>query len=42
MKKLIYVAVAIMLLGTLLSSCAVDKKCPAYSKADIQTIEKTV
>ncbi|RKD96979.1 MULTISPECIES: hypothetical protein [Marinifilum] len=34
MKKTLYAIAVIFLLGLFASSCAVDKKCPAYTKAD--------
>jgi hypothetical protein len=34
MKKTLYAIAVIFLLGLFASSCAVDKKCPAYTKAE--------
>lgn len=41
MKKTLYTIAVIFLLGILASSCAVDKKCPAYTKANTTNISKT-
>ena len=40
MKKTLYAIAVIFLLGLLASSCAVDKKCPAYTKADTSSTVK--
>lgn len=40
MKKILYAIAIIFLLGLFTSSCAVDKKCPAYTKADTSTTVK--
>nr|WP_275123652.1 hypothetical protein [Ancylomarina sp. DW003] len=42
MKKLLYALCLLLLVGTVLSSCATDKKCPAYSKVETQKTSKTV
>ncbi|WP_255447784.1 hypothetical protein [Ancylomarina sp. 16SWW S1-10-2] len=42
MKKLIYALCLLLFVGTILSSCSVDKKCPAYSKVEMQKTSKTV
>ncbi|MFA8436964.1 MAG: hypothetical protein ACEPOZ_20855 [Marinifilaceae bacterium] len=40
MKKTFYKIAAILILGTIFTSCAIDKKCPAYSKVDLPKVEK--
>jgi len=42
MKKLLYALSLLLLAGTVLSSCATEKKCPAYSKAETQKTSKSV
>lgn len=42
MKKLLYTLALLLLVGTVLSSCATDKKCPAYTKAETQKTSKSV
>ncbi|RZT96770.1 hypothetical protein EV201_1419 [Ancylomarina subtilis] len=42
MKKLLYALCLLLLVGTVLSSCATDKKCPAYTKVETQKTLKTV
>jgi len=40
MKKTLYALVVIFLLGIVASSCAVDKRCPAYTKSDTTSTSK--
>lgn len=42
MKKVIISLVLGLFLLGLLSSCAIDRKCPAYSKATVDTTQQTV
>ncbi|MGZ2368700.1 hypothetical protein ACXR6G_02825 [Ancylomarina sp. YFZ004] len=42
MKKLLYALCLLLFVGTVLSSCATDKKCPAYSKVETQKTLKSV
>ncbi|MGQ1910424.1 hypothetical protein ACT3CE_11630 [Marinifilum sp. RC60d5] len=40
MKKTLYALAVIFLLGLITSSCAVDKRCPAYTKSDTTSASK--
>ncbi|WP_255473193.1 hypothetical protein [Marinifilum sp. N1E240] len=40
MKKTLYALAVIFLLGIVASSCAVDKRCPAYTKSDTTSTSK--
>ena len=40
MKKTLYAVAIIFLFGLIASSCAVDKKCPAYTKSDTTCTSK--
>lgn len=42
MKKTLYALAFIFLFGIIFSSCAVDKRCPAYTKTDTVKTSKTV
>ena len=42
MKKLLYALCLLLFVGTVLSSCATDKKCPAYTKVDASSVEENV
>ena len=42
MKKLLYALCLLLFVGIVLSSCATDKKCPAYSKVETQKTSKSV
>ncbi|WP_372751704.1 hypothetical protein [Labilibaculum sp.] len=42
MKKTLYTLVILFLLGIISTSCAVDKRCPAYTKANTSCTSKTV
>ncbi len=42
MKKALYAIAVIFLLGIISTSCAVDKKCPAYAKSDTTSTSKNV
>lgn len=40
-KRITYIVISLLLAG-LLSSCAIDRKCPAYTQASANTISHTV
>ena len=42
LKKALYLLTVILILGATCYSCAIDKKCPAYSKAKTTNLEKSV
>ena len=42
LKKFIIFAVSTMILAAMFSSCAIDRKCPAYSQAKINTSDINV
>jgi len=42
MKKLLYALALLLFAGAVLSSCATDKKCPAYTKAETQKTSQSV
>jgi len=41
MKKLLYIAFAVFLVGAF-SSCKSHERCPAYGKVDQEKVEKSV
>lgn len=40
-KKILFYILAVVLISGLLSSCAIDRKCPAYTQAQTEITEFT-